>query len=161
MVIYKGMRLLKAIEGVDSWQSGRRYLIAPAAMASCSLTVTNKLAGDFVQKAVEAAACPQPFGTIDLGAALITYVGDKHYFSLGKWSSCRLALRQNYLLEYDMSSPIAGLPRGFAHLEHATAYPSHDFPDSFELHFYASPCAKKDPHIVSCIKYFEVNILKV
>lgn len=150
----KGMRLMKPLDGTDSWQPGRRYLIASAAMASCSLFVINNLSGDFVQNAVEAVARPESFGTIDLGEALMTYLGEKHHKSLGKWSSCRLTLRQNYLLEYDVSTPISGLPRGFTHLQHASAYPSRDFSDSLELHFFASPCAKADPHIVSpdCIK---------
>jgi hypothetical protein len=109
--IHKSMRLLKPIEGTDSWEQGRRYLIAPAALAACPLTVINKLSGGFVQSAAQAATAGTSrntnakkrafFGTIELGEALITYVGDKHHLSLGKWSSCRLVLRQNYLMEYD------------------------------------------------------------
>jgi hypothetical protein len=49
------MRLLKPIEGTDSWEQGRRYLIAPAALAACLLTVINKLSGEFCQTAVQAA----------------------------------------------------------------------------------------------------------
>jgi hypothetical protein len=147
--IHKSMRLLKPMEGTESWEQGRRYLIAPAAMAACPLTVVNKLSGDLCQTASEAAASPQCFGTIDLGECLITYVGEKHHLSLGKWSSCRFVLRQNYLLEYDCSAPKTGLPRGFCHLQHAVATKHSDFQDSFELKFYASPCAQADQRVVS------------
>lgn len=149
--IHKGMRLLKPIEATDSWQQGRRYLVAPAALAACPLAVVNKLSGNFIQTAKEADTSEnqQSFGTIDLGEALITCVGEKHHLSLGKWSSCHLVLRQKYLLEYDCSSPITGLPRGYAHLEHAVAYKHNDFQDAFKLQFYASPCAKSDQRVVS------------
>jgi hypothetical protein len=163
------MRLLKPIEGTDSWEQGRRYLIAPAALAACPLTVINKLSGGFCQTAAQAATTTsttttsrkkQYFGTIDLGAALITYVGDKHHLSAGKWSSCRLVLRQNYLMEYDGATAITGLPRGFCHLQHAVAYPHDDFPDVLELHFYASPCAKADQRVVRfyCVLGREIRI---
>lgn len=149
--IERGKRLLKPVQGVDKWQTGRRYLIAPAALSYCSLAVINKLSGDVVVSAEKAALSTSPhrFGTVDLGDVLMTYVGNKHHLSMGKWSSCHLVLRQNYLLEFDNDIPITGLPRGFAHLEYASAYPSKDFPDSLELHFFASPCAKADPHVVS------------
>ena len=160
IAIHKGMRLLKPVEATDTWQQGRRYLIAPAALASCPLTVVNKLSGTLVQTAAEATNgnTPQAYGAIDLGEALITYVGEKHHLSLGKWSSCRLALRQKYLLEFDCSTALTGLPRGFAHLEHAIAYPHADFPDALELQFYASPCAKSDQRVVSrCNKCCRVS----
>jgi hypothetical protein len=158
--IHKGMRLLKPIEGTETWEQGRRYLIAPAALAACPLTVINKLSGGFCQTAAQAAATTtsqQAFGAIDLGDALITYVGDKHHLSLGKWSSCRLVLRQNYLMEYDGATPItSGLPRGFCHLQHAVAYKHNDFPDVLELQFYASPCAKADQRVVrSFVRFLE------
>jgi hypothetical protein len=148
--IHKGLRLLKPIEGTDSWEQGRRYLIAPAALAACPLTVINKLSGGFCQSASQAATAKsrQAFGTIDLGEALITYVGEKHFLSLGQWSSCRLVLRQNYLMEYDGVTPITGLPRGFCHLQQAVAYKHDAFPDVLELQFYASPCAKADQRVV-------------
>lgn len=154
MPINKSMRLLKPIEGTDTWQQGRRYLIAPAALAACPLTVINKLSGSFVQTATEATTSKQAFGMVNLGECFITYVGDKHHLSLGKWSSCRLVLRQNYLLEFDTSTPITGLPRGFVHLQHAVAYKHGDFQDAFELRFYASPCAKSDQRVVRSRIYF-------
>lgn len=154
--IHKSLRLLKPMQGTDCWEQGRRYLIAPAALAACPLTVVNKLSGDASYSASEAAAeaSPSPpllnsFGTIDLGECLITYVGERHHLSLGKWSSCRFVLRQNYLLEYDCSASKTSLPRGFCHLQHAVATRHADFQDSFELNFYASPCAKADQRIVS------------
>jgi hypothetical protein len=164
------MRMLKPIEGTDSWQSGRRYLIAPAALAACPLSVVASLSGTICRTAAQAATTTMSestsesststlkmrttaFGTIDLGDALITYVGEKHHLSLGKWSSCRLVLRQNYLLEYDASTPIlSGLPRGFCHLECAQAYAHEDFADALELQFFASPCAKADQRVVRKIK---------
>jgi hypothetical protein len=154
--IHKSMRLLKPVEATDTWQQGRRYLIAPAALASCPLTVVNKMTGSLVQTAAEAAnsESPQAFGTIELGEALITYVGEFHHLSLGRWSSCRLVLQQNFLLEYDCSTPNTGLPKGFAHLEHAIAYKHNDFQDAFTLHFYASPCAKSDQRLVRFVSLF-------
>jgi hypothetical protein len=35
--IHKSMRMLRPFQMVDSWQSGRRYLIGPAALATCPL----------------------------------------------------------------------------------------------------------------------------
>jgi len=144
--IHKGMRLLKPVQGTESWQQGRRYLIAPAAMAACPLPAINRLSGSLTWSATEAATLEnfQGFGTIDLGEALMTYVGEKHHLSLGKWSSCRLVLRQNYLFEYELSTPLNGLPRGFVHLQYAFAHAHPDFQDALLLEFYASPCAKAD-----------------
>lgn len=144
------MRLLKPIEGTEKWESGRRYLIAPAVLAACPLTVLNRLSGTSVRTAQEVAESPEPhgFGTIDLGECLMTYIGDTHHLSLGQWASCRLVLRQNYLLEYDTSTPITGLPRGFIHLQHARASAHVDFQNALELDFFASPCAKADRRLV-------------
>eukprot|EP00529_Nitzschia_sp_RCC80_P007402 CAMPEP_0113476750 /NCGR_PEP_ID=MMETSP0014_2-20120614/19836_1 /TAXON_ID=2857 /ORGANISM="Nitzschia sp." /LENGTH=1341 /DNA_ID=CAMNT_0000369789 /DNA_START=297 /DNA_END=4322 /DNA_ORIENTATION=- /assembly_acc=CAM_ASM_000159 len=146
--IHKGMRLLRAIAGTKNWEQDRRYLITPAILSSCSLPVINKLSGPRVLSAPDAVQSPSSFGIIDLGEALMTYVGEKHHLSLGKWSSCRLVLRQNYLFEYDVDTPITGSPRGFCHLQHAVAYPHQDFYDALELQFYASPCAKGDQRVL-------------
>ena len=153
--VHRSLRLLKPIESTDTWQTGRRYLISPAVLAACPLSVVNTLSGSQRPLTAQEAASgncdgldTSCFGTIDLGDALITYVGENHHLSLGKWSSCRMVLHQNFLLEYDSSTSIQGLPRGFAHLEHAVAYPHHDFPDALELQFYASPCAKSDQRVV-------------
>lgn len=147
--IHKSMRLLKPIQGVESWETGRRYLIAPAVLASSPLTVLNRLSGNLVQSAKAASEEFHPFGVIDLGTCLMTYVGETHHLSLGQWSSCRLVLRQNYLLEFDASAPITGLPRGCVHLEHAMASSHPDFLNALVLDFYASPCAKADRRTVS------------
>jgi hypothetical protein len=156
--IHRSLRLLKPVEAADTWQTGRRYLISPAALAACPLSVVTSLSGTRSTRTVaeaatdtggdEEASC---FGIIDLGEALITYVGEHHHLSLGRWSSCRLVLRQNFLLEYDVSTPTQGLPRGFAHLQYAIAYPHDDFPDALELQFFASPCAKADQRVVSAL----------
>jgi hypothetical protein len=144
--IHKDIRLLKPVQGTEAWQSGRRYLIAPAALSACPLPAIKKLGGGFVQSASEAAVSShcQGYGTVDLGVALMTYVGEKHHLSLGKFSSCRLVLRQNYLFEYEATASINGLPRGYVHLQYAVAYAHTDFHDVLELQFYASPCAKSD-----------------
>jgi len=145
------MRLLKPIGGTEKWESGRRYLIAPAALAACPLSVINRLSGGLVQTAQEAAESPTPqaFGMIDLGECLMTYIGETRHLSPGQWASCRLVLRQNYLLEFDASAPITGLPRGYVHLQHAQASMHGDFQNALELDFYASPCAKADRRLVS------------
>jgi len=115
-------------------------------LATCPMTVVDKLSGseDLVLSAKEAAVTNSTFGTIRLGEALITYVGQTRHLSAGKWSSCNLMLRQNYLLEYDADAPKNAKPRGFAHLQLATAYASPELPNSLELHFFASPCAQSD-----------------
>lgn len=149
--IHKSMRLLKPVQGVESWETGRRYLIAPAALAACPLTAVNRLSGGLLHTAKETAESqiPLPFGVIDLGECLMTYIGDTHHLSLGQWSSCRLVLRQNYLLEFEVSAPISGLPRGYVHLQHARASSHPDFQNALVLDFYASPCAKADRRTVS------------
>ena len=168
--VHRSLRLLKPIESTDTWQTGRRYLICPAVLAACPLSVVKTLSGSQRPLTAQEAASDKCgeidvscFRTIDLGDALTTYVGENHHLSLGKWSSCRLVLRQNYLLEYDSTASIQGLPRGFAHLEHAVAYPHDDFPDALELQFFASPCAKSDKRVVSYSDIFlrHVNFLCV
>eukprot|EP00531_Pseudo-nitzschia_arenysensis_P000607 CAMPEP_0116127310 /NCGR_PEP_ID=MMETSP0329-20121206/6776_1 /TAXON_ID=697910 /ORGANISM="Pseudo-nitzschia arenysensis, Strain B593" /LENGTH=1054 /DNA_ID=CAMNT_0003621409 /DNA_START=137 /DNA_END=3301 /DNA_ORIENTATION=+ len=149
--ISKNSRLLKPIQSADSWVQGRRYLIAPAALAACPLSTIKSLTGLSTQSAKEAARSvgpPKASGAIELGDAFMTYVGDKYHLTCGKWSSCRLVLRQNYLFEYDLSPDSSSLPRGIAHLQHAVAYTQHDFDDALELHFYASPCAKVDLRVL-------------
>ncbi len=147
----KNSRLLKPIQSADSWAQGRRYLIAPAALAACPLSTIKSLTGLSTQSAQEAARSvgpPKASGAIELGDAFMTYIGDKYHLTCGKWSSCRLVLRQNYLFEYDLSPDASSLPRGIAHLQHAVAYTQHDFDDALELHFYASPCAKVDLRVL-------------
>lgn len=41
VTIHKTMRMLRPIQGANVWQTGRRYLIAPAALAACSPTVIS------------------------------------------------------------------------------------------------------------------------
>lgn len=149
--IHNGARLLKPIQSADSWVQGRRYLIAPAALAACPLSTIKSLTGLRSQTAMEASTSvdpPNASGVIELGNAFMTYVGDKYHLTCGKWSSCKLVLRQNYLFEYDLSAPLNSLPRGIAHLQHAVAYTQQDFQDAIELHFYASPCAKVDHRVL-------------
>jgi len=142
------VRLLKPIQSADSWLQSRRYLIAPAALAASPLTTVQNMTGLPIQSVTEATTSVDPSRTIDLGDAFMTYVGDKYHLSFGKWSSCRLVLRKNYLFEYDYSSPLTSLPRGVAHLQHASAHVQQDFDDALELHFYASPCAKVDRRVL-------------
>jgi len=139
------MRLLKAVTGTESWEPGRRYLIAPAALAACPLSVVSRLSGGPARTAKEAAEeTPwSPFGSIVLGDCLMTYTGETHHLSLGQYSQCKLVLRQNYLLEFDISSSMNSIPRGYIHLQHSEAHISH-FQNYLELDFYASPCAKAD-----------------
>ena len=162
--VRKGMRMLKPFEATDSWQKDRRYLIAPAALAACPLKVINKLSGSLMHT-VESVATngkdTSMFGSIELGDALITYVGNGHHLNVGKWSSCRLVLRQNYLLEYDCAAPSTGLPRGFAHLQYAIAYPHADFENALKLQFYASPCAKSDMRVVSISLLSHTSRMKI
>jgi hypothetical protein len=43
--IAKSMHILRPIQGVESWQTSRRYLIAPAALAACSPAVVSAFWG--------------------------------------------------------------------------------------------------------------------
>jgi serine/threonine protein kinase len=147
----RNARLLKPIQSTEAWAQGRRYLIAPAALASCPPSTIVGLTGLSSQSATEAATSmdpPRVSGAIELGNCFMTYVGDKYHLTFGKWSSCRLVLRQNYLFEYDLAAPLTTLPRGIAHLQHATAHVQPDYEDALELHFYASPCAKVDHRVL-------------
>lgn len=149
--IEKGKRMLKPVNGTETWESGRRYLIAPAVLSACPLQIVNsRLRGGPVQTAQEAinATSPEVFGSVDLGECLITYIGEQQHLSLGKWSECRLVLRQNYLLEYDTGSSTSAMPRGYVHLQYAKASPHVVFQDALELDFYASPCARADRRLL-------------
>jgi hypothetical protein len=145
----KSMRMLKPVQGPESWEAGRRYLIAPAALSSCPLEILRRISQqeEFVDNYTDAA-----FGTISLGVATVKYVG-RH-----DWARCRFILKQNFLLEYDLDSSLTSAPRGFAHLQYSRAYPAHgDFPDALELEFYASPCARSDKRVVRKTGWFGVG----
>jgi Protein kinase domain len=169
---FKARRILKPIAGVDAWQTGRRYLIAPAVLAACPTTtaVTFMLGSTSLTShhgpaqqspAAAAAAAPwslyNPFATIVLGNCLLSYVAaPKSSHGLAavqppQWSTAQLVVRQNYLLEYDVgvADVRTCLPRGYAHLQFASTVvsPNH-FDDTLELHFYGSPCAKDDARIL-------------
>jgi serine/threonine protein kinase len=160
-VAIRSGRLLKPILGVDTWSLGRRYLIAPAALAACPLTVLTTLSGraEDVLTAEQGASRLSAFGTIVLGEAVLSirYVdanANSHNVSkttktVQRWSSACLVLRQNYLLEYDNLAAVRGLPRGFCHLQHAKCHDHQDFSDALELIFFASPCAKADKHVLT------------
>jgi len=159
----KDVRILKKIQSADEWQTGRRYLVAPAALAACPVSVLKVLAGNkepisASEACARKASCydgddetqsprtaqsstSNAFGTILLGQCLL---GCK-----GKWSSAVLVLRQNYLLEFSPDSAVSGLPRGYAHLQYARCYTNADFPDALEMHFYGSPCAKADKRVLT------------
>jgi serine/threonine protein kinase len=151
-VAMKSARILKPILGVDTWSNGRRYLIAPAALAACPLTVLTTLSGseDDALSAQQGAERKSAFGTIVLGEAVLSYVGVNQNKSqmVQRWSTACLVLRQNYLLEYDNLSAVRGLPRGFCHLQYAVCHDHQDFSDALELHFFASPCAKADKRVL-------------
>jgi Protein kinase domain len=172
---FKARRILKPIAGVDYWQTGRRYLIAPAVLAACPTTtaVAFMLGSTFMMTSHhgpvqqsraandDAAATAQssvynPFATIVLGDCLLSYVAaPKSSNGLAtvqppQWSTAQLVVRQNYLLEYDVGANVrTSLPRGYAHLQFASTVvsPNH-FDDTLELHFFGSPCAKDDARIL-------------
>lgn len=172
------MRMLRPFQMVDTWQTGRRYLIGPAAVAACpllngisSLSLSashhtrdicfvaeerNEQEDEYEDDAdvmLTPHKLPPLFGCIVLGKALLSYVVQEplHHQQQRCWSSCILVVRQNYLLEYDEQSGdlLQGLPRGYAHLQYATCYPHRDFNDALELEFFVSPCAKADRRVVS------------
>ena len=152
--VHRSITMLRTIQGPESWQAGRRYLIAPAALSSCPLSVLSTLSGVTAYKSIDESA----FGRIPLGRANLTYVGQRkmtssittmmmdHPLPQG-WSICDLVLQQNYLLEYDVDAGMHGIPRAVVHLQHARAYPG-DFATSVELEFFGSPCAKADKRLL-------------
>lgn len=129
--IHKSMRMLRPFQMTDSWQSGRRYLIGPAALATCPLLqgitylsastnsrdemealndlLVNINVGEKDERNTGSATdmhltqLPPLFGSIVLGKALLSYVVQEpqQRHQQRWWSSSILVLRQNYLLEYD------------------------------------------------------------
>lgn len=222
VTIHRTMRMLKPIQSPETWHEGRRYLIAPAALATCPLQVLSTISSPIAANLTPGAAVKEWLqydaldetatetttanttpssspnetkttatnsssipksnewlafcGSICLGEAAISYViGDgttsnsassinnsnnantsssniasRKHLQLGKWTSCWLVLRQNYLLEFDVEQK-HGMPRGYAHLQYAVCYLHADFADSVVLEFFPSPCAQADKRVVrSC-----------
>jgi hypothetical protein len=151
VVMNRSMRMLKPVQGPESWEARRRYLIAPAALSTCPLFVLNLLDKEKFRKEDDDSSSlsfSSIFCPIELGTATVKYVGSNH----PDWTTCSFLLRQNYLLEYPEEEVIKGTtPRGFAHLQYAKAYPHDDFSDALELEFYASPCARSDKRVVSSV----------
>lgn len=144
VVVTKSTRILKPVQGPESWEDGRRYLIAPAALSVCPLQVLSRISGHkYLEDYTDSA-----FGTVELGKATVKYVGAQQHYS-GSWVTCKFLLKQNYLLEYNADGSVTAAPRGFAHLQYANCYPHPDFNDALELEFYASPCARSDKRVVS------------
>ncbi|GKY94283.1 hypothetical protein MPSEU_000394100 [Mayamaea pseudoterrestris] len=155
--IYSGnhtlRRILKPLVPVESWQSGRRYVIAPSVWAACPMGVMAALTRNSVVRSARDVTSA-PFGTILLGQCLLRSMstdGAAKNVLLDDepWTPALLVLRQNYLLEYGTSDPLGGMPRGYAHLQHATCCDNTDTGDTetrriLELDFYGSPCAKSD-----------------
>jgi hypothetical protein len=141
-VVGKSTRVLKPLHGPESWDAGRRYLIAPAALSVCPLHVLSSFSS---QQQHLSDYTDTAFGTVELGVATVKYVGTKLATS---WSSCKFILKQNYLLEYNVDASWTAAPRGFAHLQYSRCYPHHDFADALELEFYASPCARADKRVL-------------
>lgn len=138
-IFLKSERMLKPVTGPESWSKGRRYLIAPAILAMCPFQVLPKLSGSRTIGSYDDSA----FGVLPLGRATVKYVGQK---DKSGWSTCSLVLRQNYLLEYERD--VAGIPRGYVHLQNGKAYKHADFHNALELEFFGSPCAKADKRTV-------------
>lgn len=141
--IHKSQRILKPVDGPDAWIQGRRYLVAPAVLATCPIQVLPALSGSRKISTFDDSI----FGILELGDASISDVGNRK--SMSGWSACTLILRQNYLLEYGRETGVAGIPRGFAHMQFAKASPHEDFNNALELNFFGSPCAKADKRKVS------------
>lgn len=157
VVIHKSMRMLLSINGVEHWQQGRRYLIAPAVAAACPVNVMTSLSGPQTWTATQIAnlennllRTTSMFGTVVLGPCLICYSGSTGSVTTTnqQYSLASLVLKQNYLLEYPDDASLRGMPRAQANLQFATAAPHPDFLDALELRFYASPCAKADQRVL-------------
>ena len=142
-------RILKPIHGVDHWQPGRRYLIAPAALAACPMSVITTLWGNSsLSPVAELAPDAVPAGAILLGECLLSYATPSHQQESQFWSSAKLVLRQNYLLEYSTDASGRGIPRGYAHLVGAKCSLHPYFNDALQLTFFGSPCAQTDLRVL-------------
>ena len=139
-------RVLRPVVGTDKWLAGRRYLIGPAALATCHESVADSLTADHASPTTAASDDTSRFGTIILGNCHMCYGGPERSVDDQIWSLAKLLLRQNYLLEFDVNG--GTVPRGYAHLQYAVAYPHAHFRDMMELHFFGSPCAKSDKRIL-------------
>jgi hypothetical protein len=71
VTIRRTMRMLKPIQSPDAWREGRRYLIAPAALATCPLQVLSELsmATTLTPAAAAKELCLQDGTTMDGRAA--------------------------------------------------------------------------------------------
>jgi len=157
-------RMLRPFVGVEEWKSGRRYLIGPAAFAACPIDTSRSIvfsnhpssgAPTFLS-ATQAQSAGPVARSVVLGNCLLSYAlaGNRSSTTAKTWSRASLILFQNYLLEFDedfitatrtaSTQEFKGQPRGYAHLQGATARPHCDFADAVELDFYGSPCAKSD-----------------
>mmetsp|Transcript_19329 Transcript_19329/g.45692 ORF Transcript_19329/g.45692 Transcript_19329/m.45692 type:complete len:912 (-) Transcript_19329:115-2850(-) len=160
---YTKDRTLRAFVAVDQWQTGRRYLIGPAAFEACPMQTSRSVLfgnplnnnGEHVPvSAPDAAASRSIARSVVLGNCLLSdaSAGKTSATTAKTWSRASLFLYQNYLLEYDQdavnssssSQEFKARPRGYAHLEGAVARPHPDFADAVELDFFGSPCARSD-----------------
>jgi len=143
-------RVLQPVVGCDQWKSGRRYLIGPAALVACPFSIRNQV---WQSKAVPAreAVCKvaSRFQDIVLGDCLLSVSPTIVHGPVHSWSSARLVLRQNYLLEYDSGCEEIGFPRGYAHLESSTCVVHSYFADTIELRYFTTPCTRSDPKVLS------------
>jgi Protein kinase domain len=147
-IISSSKRCLKPLLGVETWETGRRYLIAPAVLSACPVAAIQCLFGNScaTRRSADASSHGPVFGMIHLGECLLSYVtGASTAHTTKEWTSAQLVLRQNYLLEYDVEANVeTDVPRGFAHLENAETQLHEHFLDALELRFFGSPCAKAD-----------------
>lgn len=107
--------VLRPLTGVESWQSGRRYLIVPAVLATCSDTTQERIL--------------LGHDNDDLGDCLVRIP------PAGEWKQVRLQLRHNYLLEYESGTTAQRRPRGCLHLAAATITLHPDFPDTIQVEY--------------------------
>lgn len=131
VLIRSHVRTLKPVQSVDAWQPGRRYLIAPAALAACPVAVLSTLAPGPSRTATQVyeqyrpqngtigdppgkeASSRAAYGTIVLGKCLMASTpghpggpqskGAATAAAPHMWSESVLVLKQNYLLEYPVT----------------------------------------------------------
>lgn len=126
------------VQDTDDWVEKGRYLMAPAIMATCqekvfSLSVAEEEDGNPALSSHSNEN--RMFGQVLLGSAAVGQIVPKLVVEEYEWSTGNFVLRQNYLLEYEVSEKPVSRPRGFAFLQNASIRRHEHLLDSIRLEF--------------------------
>jgi hypothetical protein len=144
--------LLNPVTGTDAWLAGRRYSLLPAIISLAPLETLSVLLGhrndeyfDISSDGKGSILGNTILGEADVSLLHLTPQTPQDY----DWSRKKFILAINYLLEYDLSDSYESRPRGYARLDHASAYPHNALDNVMILDVYMVPCARDERKIVS------------